>query len=296
MPIDSLHLLLTYRCTYACDHCFVWGSPRASTTMTMAQVLDLIEAGVRMGSVRSIYFEGGEPFLAFPLLVAGARAAVARGLQFGVVTNAYWATTVEDARLWLEPLATLGISDLTLSEDCFHGSLPSPQVAHALAAAKELGVPQLVLHKELPPQLPGGAQPATEGNVRLRGRAARRLSGRVGELSWESFARCPYEDLANPARIHIDAEGYVHLCQGLTMGRLQDMTLDALVAAYRPTEHPVVGPLLSGGPAELVRRYGLPHRAGYGDACHLCYSAREALRERFPEYLGPGQMYGENDS
>ena len=48
----------------------------------------------------------------------------------------------------------------------------------------------------------------------------------------------------------------------------------------------------SGGPAELVRRYDLPHDDAYVDACHLCYEARAALRERFPESLGPPQVYG----
>jgi hypothetical protein len=57
--------------------------------------------------------------------------------------------------------------------------------------------------------------------------------------------------------------------------------------------HPVIGPLLEGGPAAPVERYGLPHEVACVDACHLCYTAREMLRERFPEFLGPGQIYGE---
>ena len=43
----------------------------------------------------------------------------------------------------------------------------------------------------------------------------------------------------------------------------------------------------------LVERYGLPHDETYVDACHLCYLARAALRERWPEILRPAQMYGE---
>jgi hypothetical protein len=50
--------------------------------------------------------------------------------------------------------------------------------------------------------------------------------------------------------------------------------------------------LLSGGPANLVRHFDLPHQEQYADACHLCYETRLALRERFPEYLGPDQVYG----
>jgi hypothetical protein len=47
-----------------------------------------------------------------------------------------------------------------------------------------------------------------------------------------------------------------------------------------------------GWAAGLVRRYDLPHGKEYVEECHLCYRAREALRCRFPELLGPGQVYG----
>ncbi len=53
-----------------------------------------------------------------------------------------------------------------------------------------------------------------------------------------------------------------------------------------------VGPILSGGPALLVNEYNVPHDDAYVDACHLCYSARKALLDRFPEYLTPRQVYG----
>lgn len=254
--------------------------------MSFGQVRAVLDAAVRLGTVTDMYFEGGESFLVYPLLVAGAREAVARGLRFGVVSNAYWATSEQDAELWLEPLAALGIADLSLSEDAFHGDLPIPEVQHAIAAATRLGLPQGVLRVGLGPD-------CTAGSVRLRGRAAHRLANRVRPQPWECFAACPYEDLADPSRVHVDAAGYVHLCQGLAMGQAPAGDIDGVVASYRPREHPIVAPLLAGGPAALVREYALAHEASYGDACHLCYWAREQLRRRFPELLGPGQMYGE---
>jgi len=231
VALNSLHLLLTYRCTYACDHCFVWGSSQATLTMTIGQVRAVLEAAVRLGGIGEIYFEGGEPFLAYPLLLAGAREAVGRGLRFGVVTNAYWATSEEDATLWLQPLGALGMADLSLSEDRFHGDLPSPEVRHATAAARRLGLPQGVLRVELGPD-------CSAGGVRLRGRAALRLAGQVRLQPWQQFTACPYEDLADPGRVHVDGAGYVHLCQGLAMGRIDARPLDELVAAYRPQAHP----------------------------------------------------------
>ena len=92
--------------------------------------------------------------------------------------------------------------------------------------------------------------------------------------------------------MHLDALGYVHICQGITMGNLLQRPLAELFATYDPATHPVTGPLLDGGPAELLRRYDLPCRGGYCDACHLCDTSRRMLRERFPEVLAPDQMYG----
>ena len=66
-----------------------------------------------------------------------------------------------------------------------------------------------------------------------------------------------------------------------------------IVADFRPDEHPIVGPLLDGGPAEIVRRYELAHEGGYADHCHLCYESRRVLRSRFPDVLAPDQMYGD---
>jgi len=40
--LEGIHFLVTYRCTYACEHCFVWGSPDAEATMTLAQLTGVI--------------------------------------------------------------------------------------------------------------------------------------------------------------------------------------------------------------------------------------------------------------
>jgi hypothetical protein len=109
---------------------------------------------------------------------------------------------------------------------------------------------------------------------------------------WTEFGECPHEDLREPGRVHVDPLGYVHICQGLALGNVFRTELREICAAYDPDAHPLVGPLLAGGPAELRRRYELPGEEAYADACHLCYEMRRALRARFPEILAPDQMYG----
>ena len=125
-----------------------------------------------------------------------------------------------------------------------------------------------------------------------RGRAAEKLSGRARQHPWSQFTSCPHEDLRDPGRVHVDPLGNLHLCQGIVIGNLFQTPLKEICERYDPDGHPICGPLLRGGPIELVRCYGLSHHETYADACHLCYEARRDLRDRFPAVLTPDQVYG----
>jgi hypothetical protein len=299
MNLKGIHFLLSYRCTDECDHCFLWGSPRARGTMTLAQIGDVLDQARALGTVEMVYFEGGEPFLFYPIMIEGVRRAAELGFKTGVVTNCYWATSIEDAVAWLQPLAALGIADLSLSSDLFHGEAMMTRVAqNAVAAARQLGLPEAVLHIETPEGCRDDApaqkgEPISGGSVRFRGRAVANLSQGVARRPWTEFVECPDEDFEAVGRVHVDAYGHVQICQGLSLGNLWQQPLAEIAATYDPRAHPIVGPLLSGGPVALVQRYDLPHEAGYIDACHLCYLARDQLRARFPEYLAPPTVYGE---
>jgi len=299
MNLKGIHFLLSYRCTNECDHCFLWSSPRAKGTMTLQQVRDILEQGRDLGTVEGVYFEGGEAFLFYPIMIAGLRAAADMGLKTGIVTNCYWATSVDDAEEWLRPLVEIGVSDLSLSSDLFHGEERMTREAdNARTAARRLGLPEGIITIDPPAGCEVGGDhdkgdPIVGGRVRFRGRAAVELIGDAEREPWSTFTECPDEDFLDPGRVHVDAMGNVHLCQGVLIGNLWERPLKEIVADYDPHAHPVIGPLLEGGPVALAERYGLPHEATYADACHFCYLARSALRERLPESLAPAVVYGE---
>jgi MoaA/NifB/PqqE/SkfB family radical SAM enzyme len=257
------------------------------------EIDDILGQAVRLGTVETVYFEGGEPFLERATLIEGVRRSSRLGFQVGIVSNGYWGTSRTAARARLRPLVEAGLNTLALSTDALHGgAVAKRRMEHAAAAAQEAGLALLRLSVE-PPQ-PGRPYPSgAGGTIMFRGRAAVRLAGQVPHHPWDSFTVCPYENLADPRRVHVDPFGYVHLCQGLVMGNLFEQPLAALVAAYEPAQHPIAGPLLEAGPAGLARRYALACDAGYADACHLCYSLRNHLRSRFPVFLAPAQMYGQ---
>jgi len=78
------------------------------------------------------------------------------------------------------------------------------------------------------------------------------------------------------------------------MGDMWETPLSGIAATYDPDAPPICGPLLDGGPARLAEAYGLEHDEEYVSACHFRYLMRRALMDRFPEYLGPPQVYGLN--
>jgi organic radical activating enzyme len=296
MKLTGLHILYTYQCTFECEHCFVWGSPWQAGTFTLEELRIVFDQAAEVKTIEWIYFEGGEPFIYHPALVSAVKAAAAKGFKIGIVTNAYWAISVEDALEWLKPFSGL-LSDLSISSDLYHyDEAVSRQARNAVQAAESLRLPVGTISIAQPEAREGnrtvGQLLPDESGVMYRGRAVEKLAGRAAMLPWTEFDACPFEDLREPGRVHLDPLGYLHICQGISVGNLFQQPLTAICSAYDPEAHPIVAPLLSGGPVELVRRYQLPHAEVYADACHLCYTARLALRSRFPGVLNPDQMYG----
>jgi MoaA/NifB/PqqE/SkfB family radical SAM enzyme len=296
MELSGVHLLLTYQCTLECEHCFVWGSPWQSGTMTISQLRNLLEQARSTGTVKWFYFEGGEPFLYYPIMVVGVREAAALGFGVGIVSNGYWAVEVEDAIEWLKPLAGL-VRDLSISSDIFHwGEEVHILVQNMRSAAEALGIPVGFISIAQPDvdevMAAAGQLPLGESGVMFRGRAAQTLVSRTNLHPWDGFSECPFEDLREPGRVHIDPYGNLHICQGISLGNVFETPLVDICEGYDPDTHPITGPLLRGGPVALVRDYGLHHDEAYADACHLCDFARRQLRQRFPEILMPDQMYG----
>ncbi len=295
MRLTGLHILLTYACNFECDHCFVWSGPFRAGTLTVPQVEDVLDQAREAATVEWIYFEGGEPFLYHGLLRFGVRRAAEMGFKVGVVSNAYWAPTPEDAEEWLRDFAG-SVDDLSVSCDRFHGN--DEQVRRVRCAeqtARRLGIPfaTIEIAAEETIERAFGQLREGESGVVYRGRAAVKLAPAAQKHPASHITKCPYEDLREPGRVHLDPFGNLQVCQGIVIGNLFESPLREICEAWNPDGHPITGPLLAGGPMELARTHGVPTADEYADACHLCYETRAALRSRFPAELGPAQMYGE---
>jgi hypothetical protein len=193
----------------------------------------------------------------------------------------------------------LGIADFSVSDDEFH-STKSDNSPGAIAyrAANKLGFPCAKICIEQPTCVPASdsgsdkGQPVTGGGVLFKGRAAEKLTAGLPVRPWRKLTTCPHEELANPERVHVDAYGNVHVCQGVSVGNMWTTPLSELVRTYDAAKHPIVRPLVEGGPARLVERFALEVADAYVDECHLCYMARKSLLPAFPQFLAPAQVYG----
>jgi len=297
--LTGIHFILTYTCNFECDHCFLFSSPRAGGTFTLDQVNQVLDEAEKIGTIEWIFYEGGEPFLFYPLLVEGIRRANAKGFKVGVVTNAYGTLADDDAELWLKPLVAAGLSYLSISNDQYHyGDNTENPAAIAFRAAKRLGLDTASICIEPPTVEPptgdngGKGNPVIGGGAKFRGRAVEKLTAGLPLSPSHGMRECPYEDLENPSRVHIDPFGHVHLCQGISMGNMWSSPLSEIVQGYRPDTHPICAPLIAGGPATLASALEIAPASGYVDACHFCYAVRKAAIETYPQYLAPRQVYG----
>ena len=177
--LTGVHILLTYQCTSECDHLFLLCSPGREGTFTIGQLRESLREIKRIKTVDTVYFEGGEPFLFYSVLLAGLRMVYDAGLQSGIVTNGYWATSPEDAEQWLRPMLDLGVADFSVSDDEFHstkGKESSGAIAYRVA--KKLGLPCAKICIKPPIVSPDSdcssakGHPVTGGGVLFKGRAA----------------------------------------------------------------------------------------------------------------------------
>lgn len=295
--LTGIHFLLTYKCTFECDHCFVYCSPESEGVFTIDRVENALKQMKETGTVNTAYFEGGEPFLYYPILLESLSMAREMGFRTGIVTNAYWAESERDAEVWLKPIAEIGVDDLSISDDQFHnpdgGDGPG---TFALRAAKKLGLPvdNICIEKPVLVESENDIKglPVIGGGALLKGRAADKLVGDLPRREYSIFNTCPHEEFVNPSRFHLDPYGNLHPCQGISVGNIWQRSLKSIIEDYDPRNHPIISRIIGGGPARLADDFGFDASSGYVDHCHLCFEARRSLLDRFPDELAPRQVYG----
>ena len=136
--LNGIHFLLTYKCNYECDHCFLYCGPHSEGTFTLEQIRTVLDEAVKIGTVEWIYFEGGEPFLFYPLMLEGLKIAYV-GFETGyneLLQEISKNATKED---FIEASKKLMRADITLSATFINGlggaNRPDISIRHAEESA-----------------------------------------------------------------------------------------------------------------------------------------------------------------
>lgn len=88
--------------------------------------------------------------------------------------------------------------------------------------------------------------------------------------------------------------------KSLALELMRDATspksLSETMKAGKYSHNPLMAILVRKGPVgllELAEEHGYVPKAGYVSKCHLCHETRTALRQYYPEFLGPEAVYVE---
>jgi organic radical activating enzyme len=315
----SAGLMLTYKCSAACEFCYYRCSPSQEGVMSLETAMNAWQ-GIRelAGESASIHITGGEPFLYFPQMAAIMEEGKRRGLGpvDQVETNASWADSTDATRDKLRLLDSLGMHTLKVSCDPFHQEHVSIEKVRTLAAlaAEVLGKERVLVRwdryvedavetselswEERSAQFLASLQ---EFPCRFTGRAADRLAGVVPARTFEDIAASNCSGALLGAKgIHVDPFGNVFsgTCSGIIIGNVNRTGLAEMWRKFDPPNADVLGRLFSGGPAGLLplaREAGFRSATHYAGKCHLCSDIRKFFfdTKRFAAIIGPVQCYSE---
>ena len=315
--LQNMGVLVTYKCQVACPHCIIEAGPNRTEEVSLSDAFDWIEqiSKYRDGAVKVISLTGGEPFVDPERLQKIAAFGREKGLIVTAVTNAYWASTPEEAGRTLQNVPAVEM--ISISTDVYHqASIPFDRVKNAIMAAKRSNLPYNISicteseedadYKNIVDKLLEITDPGKINTVitLVSGRAKRTIVSQPYEISTEPPAGACVV-CGSPV---IFPDGRVIACIGplinlktphpLMLGNLKQSPLSDILD--KAESNPILHELRIMGPKQLVNiligaGYGelLPKRFLKGSICDLCYALMsdpgiaEALDTiaRDPEYV-----------
>jgi organic radical activating enzyme len=139
--LKNVGLLMTYKCQVTCPHCIVQAGPHRQEEMLVDDACAWVRqiAAYRHGCIKVVALTGGEPFYNLDNLRIISDRVHDSGLLTSVVTNAFWASTPEQALSVLKELPAIRM--LSISTDIYHQiAIPLTWVKNAARAAAACGI------------------------------------------------------------------------------------------------------------------------------------------------------------
>jgi hypothetical protein len=269
--------------------------------------------------VREVHYTGGEPFLYYDRLLEAVALAKALGAtRITCSTNCHWADDLDKARRMLGELKEAGLTWFLISADAFHqDAVPMDHVRTASQVRVELGLqgnddlsvvaminpdydhPFNTRTREIVREIHTWGHGASLHNSMPYGRGhelgpeAECKMTRAVRKCWE-FRTWGFIEPRGPRTVIIGPDENVMVCYGVSLGSLAENSLAELIQGFEQNPNPIVRTLLEDGVEGLAARaesHGWQREAAYQNECHLCYCARDYLRQHEPAYLQPDECY-----
>ena len=316
-PPISGGLMLSYKCSAACQHCMYACSPRWKadwiTRQDLERLLSLLSQTIQpspwgarnMSLNHGLHFTGGEPFLNYRLLLHAVEIASELNIpSLFVETNCSWCNDDEVTREKLEHLKNAGLRGIMISVNPFYAEyVPFERTERCIRVSqtvfgqnvmvyqteyyrqfKQLGIKERISIGDFL-KLTGNESLAQRVELFLMGRAAIKLRDLYTPHPARNFLRAPCRpSFLRNWHNHFDNYGNFMpgYCGGISLGNWTD--LDALTEEGIDLEaHPVL-------------RY-LGYRespGGYVSKCDLCLDIRRylvSLEDPEFEELSPREFY-----
>jgi MoaA/NifB/PqqE/SkfB family radical SAM enzyme len=267
------------------------------------KAVDIVRKVGRVYAPKSIMTFGGESLL-YPEIVCAIHEQ-AKKVSIPVreiLTNGFWSTRAEKIQEIAQNLAKSGVTEVSISVDCFHQEfIPLKTVRKAANSLIAAGIervswnPCWVVSKgqdnkynrrttTILQKLRNLHVEESEGNsVQPKGRACSSLAeffpprtpvpkGKCGEM--------PYTEVLDSVKaISVEPDGRIAVCENFYIGNAFKSDIIDILKNYDPFKIPEAKSILKKGMNGLIKwakKRGVePRTEGYYNICHMCTDLRE---------------------
>lgn len=139
---NTLGFTIHRACNASCSICCFSSEPSCKEKLNVERMKEYIDESKGIEEITTIAFTGGEPFLAYDLLMELIKYAKNAGKKVNTVTNGYWASSYEKAYQKLKELKEAGLDYLSLSHDAYHKKfIKTENIRNILRATTKLELP-----------------------------------------------------------------------------------------------------------------------------------------------------------
>jgi MoaA/NifB/PqqE/SkfB family radical SAM enzyme len=137
--------MFSHQCNMTCKHCGILSSPKNKARMPMEDARRYIDEAAAISQFKKVTFTGGEPMMFQDQHAELLARCKGHGLQTRMVTNGFWAKTVDKGMVVLSRMKQAGLTEINFSADEFHLEFGKAEtLRNALECARRLDFTRII--------------------------------------------------------------------------------------------------------------------------------------------------------